>query len=62
VENKSDKLILELVKEGIIKPRFCYTKAQLIIREYFCQIHKDAVKSTEIAKNKKNYSPPNFYD
>jgi len=60
--HKSEELIEELVKAKIIKNKFCDKKAQLIIREYFCQVFKEAVEKTIIAKNKQNYIPPNFND
>lgn len=63
MESKSAELIKELIKAKIITDRLCDTqKAQLIIRQHFCQVHKEAVEATEIAKNKTNYKQPNFYD
>lgn len=60
--NKSEHLIAELLKAGIITDKFCDKKAQLIIREYFSQIHKEAVLATIMASNKRKYIEPNFYD
>ena len=63
MESKSERLIEDLIKAKIITNRLCdRRKAQLIIRDYFCKVHKEAVEKTEIAKNKLTYTPPNFYD
>lgn len=62
-ENRSQRLIQDLIDAKIITNRFCdRRKAQLIIREYFCQVHKDAVEKTIIAKNKQTFIEPNFND
>lgn len=61
--HRSERLIQDLIDAKIITNRLCdRRKAQLIIREYFCQVHKEAVEKTIIAKNKPNYREPNFND
>lgn len=37
-------------------------KAQQIIRQYFCEIHSEAVLATVMASNKKQFIEPKFYD
>lgn len=61
--HKSDKLINELIEQKIITDRLCdRRKAQQIIRQYFCEVFNEAVCSTVIACNKKNYVEPEFLD
>lgn len=60
--HRSEKLIKDLVDAGVIKDKFCKEKAQLIIRKYLCEVHKEAVEATIVAKNKREYRDPQFYD
>lgn len=61
--HRSESLILELIASKIIPNRLCdVKKAQVIIRKYFCDIHRDAVERTVIAKNRVNFKFPDFED
>lgn len=60
---KSESLISELIEAKIITNKLCDRyKAQLIIRHFFCEVFKEAVEKTVIAKNRQNYIEPNFLD
>lgn len=60
MEYLSEQLMTEL---GLDKSKLCdQKKIQKIIRGYFIKVHESAVDATIIAKNKKNFSRPNFYD
>ncbi len=59
---KSEKLLADLVEAKIIPKTFCKTKAQLIIRQHFCELHNEAVLQTVIANNKKVFKHPIFDD
>jgi len=59
---KSQKLINDLNKAGV-KIKLCdEKKIQQIIRQYFCEIHKDAVEQTIMANNKIKFTEPQFND
>jgi hypothetical protein len=61
--SKSENLINELISAKIITNRLCdRRKAQLIIRDTLCQVHREAVESTIIAKNKREFIYPQFND
>jgi len=60
--HKSEELISELIKAKIITDKFCDKKAKLIIREYFCRVHQEAICATIIATNKHKYIEPQFFD
>lgn len=59
-KHKSEKLMEALSAAGVKIPD--EKKAQFIIRQYFCEIHSEAVLSTVMAHNKSRYVPPQFND
>ena len=62
MKNISHKLLEELSANGA-RIKLCdRKKMQVIIRQYFCDIHKNAVEKTIIANNKKQFVTPNFED
>ena len=59
----SDKLINDI--ENIVDKKYSAKEKsamQKTIRGYFIQIHNEAVQSTMIATNKKQFIEPKFYD
>lgn len=61
--NLSTKLIEQLEFDSKVKFKLCdKKKMQKSIREFFCLIHRDAVEKTVIAKNRKEFVFPQFYD
>lgn len=59
---KSQELLNNLIASGC-DIRLCdEKKLQAIIREYFCQVHKEACEATRMACNKQKYNEPQFYD
>lgn len=59
---KSDKLLADLADANIVYKNFDKTKAQLIIRQYFCDVHNEAVLATVMASNKQTFKHPQFFD
>ncbi|CAK0771632.1 hypothetical protein CCP3SC1AL1_570011 [Gammaproteobacteria bacterium] len=60
---KSEQLLNELIEAKIITNKLCDRyKAQMIVRHYFCEVFKEAVEKTIIAKNKKQFIYPEFLD
>lgn len=60
---KTENLISELIEAKIINDKLCdKAKAKLIIRKFFCDIHKEAVSATVMACNRQKYIEPNFFD
>ncbi len=60
--HKSEKLLTDLADAKIITNDYDKAKAQLIIRQYFCDIHNEAVLETVMASNKKVFIHPNYHD
>jgi hypothetical protein len=59
----SDQLIERMKADGHTHPKLCDEVAlRKLIRGFFIRVHEDAVDSTLIAKNKKNFERPNFDD
>jgi len=59
----SDKLIKQIEIDSGVKFKLCdKSKMQKTIRDYFIQVHNEAVEATVMASNKKVYSPPQFFD
>lgn len=59
---KSEGLLLELKAIGV-SIRLCdEQRAMKAIRRYFNEVHKSAVESTLIAKNKPQYITPIYQD
>lgn len=59
-KHKSEKLIEALLAAGVTIPD--KGKAQFIIRQFFCNIHSEAVLDASLAHNRPNYVPPQFND
>lgn len=63
MKHKSEQLLDELRANGA-NIKLCDEKLlQVIVRNYFCDIHKQAVEATIMAKNKPTaFVEPNFND
>ena len=60
---KSDECINNIQKEiGVKFSAENRSKIQKILRKHFVDIHLEACKLTEIAKNKREYIIPNYTD
>jgi len=59
---KSEKIVEELIKEGVID-KFCdRVRAAKIIKDHLAVTHNEAVQATVMASNKKHFQPPVFND
>jgi hypothetical protein len=58
----SDRLIADLADANLLTNHYSKSKAQALIRKYFCEVHENAVEQTIISVNKTTYVRPNFFD
>jgi hypothetical protein len=59
---KSEKIVEELVKEGLIDKLCDRIRAAKIIKAHLAETHNEAVQATVMASNKKHFQPPAFND